>query len=60
VTVYLGYPLLCDTTEEVLADLRIPHEEKDGIQKVLQRSMFIIDGNHEIRWRWITDNNWNA
>lgn len=56
---HIGYPLLCDTAEEVMADLDVLHEEKDGLRKVPKRSMFIIDEGHEIRWRWVADDNWD-
>jgi len=55
----IGYPLLCDTAEEVIEELGVMHEEKDGLRRVPQRSMFLIGGDHRIRWKWVAEDNWD-
>jgi len=55
----IGYPLLCDTAEEVMAELGVLHEEKDGLRRVPQRSIFVIDDEHEVRWKWVAGDNWD-
>jgi peroxiredoxin len=55
----IGYPLLCDTAEEIIEELGVLHEEKDGLRRVPQRSMFLIDEDHRIRWKWVAEDNWD-
>lgn len=55
----ISYPLLCDTSEEVIEELGVLHEEKDGLRRVPQRSIFLIDSDHRIRWQWIAEDNWD-
>ena len=55
----IGYPLLCDTAEEIIEELDVLYEEKDGLQRVPQRSMFLIDEDQCIRWKWIAEDNWD-
>jgi peroxiredoxin len=55
----IGYPLLCDTSEEIMEELGVIHEEKDGLRRVPQRSMFLIDEDRRIRWKWVADDNWD-
>lgn len=54
----IGYPLLCDTAEEVVEELGVLHEEKDGLRRVPQRSIFLVDEDQQIRWKWVADDNW--
>lgn len=55
----IGYPLLCDTAEETIEELGVIHEEKDGLRRVPQRSMFLIDEDRRIRWKWVAEDNWD-
>ena len=55
----IGYPLLCDTAEEIIEELDVLYEEKDGLQRVPQRSIFLIDEDQRIRWKWIAEDNWD-
>ena len=56
---HIGYPLLCDTSEEVMEELGVIHEEKDGLRRVPQRSIFVIDDEHTVRWKWVANDNWD-
>lgn len=56
----IGYPLLCDTAEEIIEALGVLHEEKDGLRRVPQRSMFLVDSDRRLRWKWIAEDNWDA
>jgi len=55
----IGYPLLCDTSEEIIEELGVIYEEKDGFRRVPQRSMFLVDEDHRVRWRWVAEDNWD-
>jgi peroxiredoxin len=55
----IGYPLLCDTAEEIIEELGVIHEEKDGLRRVPQRSMFLVNENRRIRWKWVAGDNWD-
>jgi peroxiredoxin len=55
----IGYPLLCDTAEEIIEELGVIYEEKDGLRRVPQRSMFLIDEDNRIRWKWVAEDNWD-
>lgn len=56
----IGYPLLCDTAEEIIEELGVIHEEKDGLRRVPQRSMFLVDGDRRVQWKWVAADNWDA
>ena len=55
----IGYPLLCDTAEEIAEEFGVIHEEKGGLRRVPQRSLFLIDEDRRIRWKWVADDNWD-
>lgn len=54
----IGYPLLCDTSEEIIEELGVLYEEKDGLRRVPKRSIFLIDQNQRVHWKWVSDDNW--
>lgn len=54
----LTFPLLSDTTGEVLEAYGVLHEEKDGIKQVPKRALFLIDAEGTIRFKWVADDNW--
>jgi peroxiredoxin len=56
---HIGYPLLCDTAEEVMEELGVIHEEKDGLRRVPKRSLFVVDADGTIRYKWIAEDNWD-
>lgn len=55
----IGFPLLCDTTGAVLQQYDVLYEEKDGLKNVPQRSLFLIDEEQRVTYRWVADDNWN-
>lgn len=54
----LNYPLLCDRDGEVLDKYGVLHQEKDGLRLVPKRSVFLIDEEQTIRYKWVADDNW--
>lgn len=55
----IDYPLLCDTNGAVLQQYGVLNEEVDGIKNVPQRSLFLIDEEQRIAYRWVADENWD-
>jgi len=55
----ISYPLLCDTSGEVINSYGVMHEEKDGFKRLAKRSMFLIDSEQKIQYRWIAKDNWD-
>lgn len=55
----LSYPLLSDTSEEVIAEYGVLNEEKDGLRNVPQRSLFLVGPDRRVRYRWVADDNWD-
>jgi peroxiredoxin len=53
----LNFPLLCDYNREVVKAYDVYHENFAGMRgyTVAKRSIFIIDENGEISYKWVTD-----
>ncbi len=52
----LKIPLLSDFNRDVITKYNIVHEELFGLKKVGKRSVFIIDKQGIIRYKWVSDN----
>jgi peroxiredoxin len=54
----LSFPLLCDYTREVVKKYGVYHENFAGLQgyTVAKRSVFILDSDGVVRYKWVTDN----
>lgn len=55
----LNFPLLSDTTGKMLRAYDVLNEEKDGVEEVAQRSMFLIDTDGIVQFRWVAEDNWD-
>jgi len=55
----IGFPLLCDTSGAVLKQYGVLNDEKDGMKNVPQRSLFLINEEQQVSYRWVADDNWN-
>lgn len=56
----LSYPLLADTDRSVCADYGVLNTIKDGANAVPQRSLFLIDPEQRIRYKWVAGDNWDT
>lgn len=54
----LSYPLLSDTSEDVVDDYGVLNDEQDGVKDIPQRSLFLIGPDQRVKYRWIADDNW--
>lgn len=54
----LGFPLLSDTSGEVLEAYGVLNDEVDGIKQVPQRALFLIVEDRTVQFRWIAEDNW--
>jgi len=52
----IKYPLLSDFNREVIEKYNVVHDELFGLKKVGKRSVFVIDKQGIIRYKWVTDN----
>lgn len=55
----IGFPLLCDTDGSVLQAYGVLNQEKEGLKHVPQRSLFLIDDDQRVTYRWVADDNWD-
>lgn len=55
----IRFPLLCDTAQRVAADYDVLYEDYEGFERVPKRSLFLIDGDREVRVRWVAEDNWD-
>ena len=51
----VDFPMLSDWEGSVSSDYGVQYEVWKGHQKVAKRSVFIVDRNNRIRYRWVTD-----
>jgi peroxiredoxin len=56
----ISFPLLTDTAQEVCEAYGVLQAEKDGLSRVPQRAMFLVDTDQQIRSAWVADDNWDA
>ena len=54
----LNFPLLCDYSREVVKMYDVYHEDFAGLAgyTVAKRSVFIVDSEGVIRYKWVTEN----
>lgn len=55
----ISFPLLCDTAQRVAEEYDVLYEEVDGFERVTRRSLFLVDGDREVRVRWVAQDNWD-
>jgi len=55
----IDYPLLSDTAQRVAEAYGVLYEEKDGLERVPQRSLFLVDGRQRVRSKWVAEDNWH-
>jgi peroxiredoxin len=55
----IDFPLLCDTAQRVAEAYDVLREEKDGFERVPERSMVLVDGDRRVRYRWVAGDNWD-
>lgn len=53
----IDYPLLCDMGGKVLESLGVLQEEYAGFDRVPHRSIFLVDSEGIVQFRWIADDN---
>jgi peroxiredoxin len=51
----LNFPMLSDWNHEVIHDYDVVYPEMYGAIEVAQRSVFVVDGDCEVRYRWVRD-----
>lgn len=51
----LPFPVLSDFNREVAARYGVLHEDLMGLEGVAKRSVFVVDGNGVVVFRWISD-----
>lgn len=51
----LNYPLLADFNKEVSRKYGVLYEEVYGFQGVSKRSVFVLDRNGVVRYKWVTE-----
>lgn len=54
----IGYPLLCDTSGEMLGSYGLLMEEGEGFRQVPRRSVLLIDSDRTVRYKWVAEDNW--
>jgi peroxiredoxin len=55
----IACPLLCDTAQRVAEAYDVLDEEKDGFDRVIERSMFLVDSDRRVQVRWVAADNWD-
>lgn len=53
----IDFPLLSDTGGRVLDAYGVLNEEWEGLSSVPQRSLFLIDRDRTVRYKWVADDN---
>jgi peroxiredoxin len=51
--------LLCDTDRSLASAFGVLLPEADGFREVARRSLFLIDEEGTISYRWVAEDNWN-
>lgn len=55
----ISFPLLCDTAQEVGEAYGVLNRQKDGFKRVHQRSLFLLDEDRRVQYRWVAEDNWD-
>lgn len=53
----IDIPLLCDTGGTMLESYGVLYDEYMGFERVPQRSMFLVDSDGVVRFRWLSESN---
>lgn len=56
----IPFPLLSDTSGEVVEQLGLAYDEWENHKAVPKRALITIDDAHEVRYRWETDDAYNS
>lgn len=51
----IDFPLLSDWNRDVCADYGVQYDEWKGHGGVAKRSIFVVDTDRVVRYRWVTD-----
>ncbi|PSQ14146.1 hypothetical protein BRD02_10475 [Halobacteriales archaeon QS_8_69_73] len=54
----LNYPLLSDTDGSVAERYGVLHEEFDGMRRVAERALFVVDADRTVRYAWSDAEGW--
>ncbi len=52
----VDFPLLSDANREVIPQYGVTRAEQAGIKNVANRSVFVIDREGTVRYKWLTEN----
>lgn len=52
----LNFPLLSDFNREIIEAYGVKLDELGGMQGVAERSVFVLDGDGTVTYRWVSDN----
>lgn len=55
----IDYPLLADTDEQVIDALGVYRNHPDEPQPITQRSLFLVDTDRTVRYKWVAEDNWD-
>lgn len=51
----INYPLLSDFSKEVCRSYGVYYDEKFGLRGVAKRSVFVLDSDGVVRYKWVTE-----
>ena len=51
----LQFPLLSDFNREVINDYAVVHHDLNGLKDVAKRSVFVLNGEGKVVYKWISD-----
>lgn len=51
----LSFPLLSDTSGDVIDEYGVKYEEWEGHREVSKRAVFVLDEDQRVRYAWATD-----
>lgn len=51
----MDFPLLSDYNKEVIPQYGVQYEELAGFKGLAKRSVFVIDQDGTVKYRWVTD-----
>lgn len=54
----LNFPLLSDTDGSVAEQYGVLHEEYEGMRRVAERSLFVVDPDRTVRYAWSDAEGW--
>jgi len=51
----LDFPLLSDYNKEVIPQYGVQYEDLAGFKGLAKRSIFVIDQDSTVKYKWVTD-----